>query len=179
MAIELFDTQAAVFENGMVKAAKKLPAYSWAKSVKGLGDTSFATLVGECGDIGSYKSVSAVWKRLGLAVMDGKRQGSPGDGATPGDWIRHGYSRRRRSVSWNARKGLILNMGLYRPAFGEDVRANPDLTEYQVVFVERARYEAERLPRKDGTTILKSDKGKNPTRRMSVIGRCATSKSEC
>lgn len=153
---ERFEAQQAEIEKAMSKLARKLPAYAWVKSVKGLGDKSFATLVGECGDIGSYKSVSAVWKRLGLAVMDGKRQGAPGEGATAQDWVDHGYSGKRRSVSWNARNQIIGGMGLWRPAFGEDVQANPELTEYQRVFAERARYEAEKL----GVPVKCSDKGR-------------------
>lgn len=149
---ELFQTLQDSIERDMCKLARKLPVYSWVKSVKGFGDKSFATIVGECGDIGSYKSkltgqpsVSALWKRLGLAVFDGKRQGSPGKDATAQDWIDHGYNRKRRSVSWNARAQIIGGMGLWRPGFGEDVRANPELTEYQIVFAERVRYESEKL----------------------------------
>lgn len=154
--IALFDARQALLEKDMVKLAKTLPAYQWAKSVKGLGDVSFATLVGECGDIGTYKSVAALWKRLGLAVMSGKRQGAPGEGASSQDWIDHGYSGKRRSVSWNARNGIILGMGQWRPLFGEDVRANDELTEYQKVFAERARYESEKLC----LPVTESDKGK-------------------
>lgn len=146
----------ALCEKQLTKLVKRLPVYPWVKSVKGLGDVSFATIVGECGDIGSYKSVSAIWKRLGLAVMNGKRQGAPGEGATAQDWIDHGYNRRRRSVSWNARSQIIGAMGLWRPKFGEDVHANPDLTYYQQVYAERARYEAEKLE----LPIAESDKGK-------------------
>lgn len=144
-AQELFQTLQDGFERNMEKLARKLPVYPWVKSVKGLGDKSFATIVGECGDIGSYKSVSALWKRLGLAVFDGRRQGNPGKDATAQDWIDHGYNRKRRSVSWNARTHIIGGMGLWRPGFGEDVRANPELTEYQIVFAERVRYESEKL----------------------------------
>ena len=182
LAMEPLDTQRAIYEKALVKAAKRLPVYEWAKGVKGFGDISFATIVGECGDIGTYKSVSAVWKRLGLAVIDGKRQGAPGDEPIPlerlpydlqqeviagqltlkaATWIVHGYRAPRRSVSWNARKHVIGGMGKWRPRFGEDVDANPELTYYQRVYAHRARYEAPRCPRKDGSTDIRlSDKGK-------------------
>lgn len=155
-AIDLFALNRAAYEKAMVKLAKTLPAYEWAKSVKGFGDISFATLVGECGDIGSYKSVAAVWKRLGLAVIDGRRQGNPGKEATAEDWIEHGYNKQRRSVSWNARNNIIGAMGKWRPMFNEDVQNNPELTEYQKVFAERARYESAKLD----TPVKCSDKGK-------------------
>lgn len=150
------DEQRAAYEKRLVKAAKLLPVYDWVKGVKGFGDISFATIVGECGDIGTYKSVSAVWKRLGLAVIDGNRQGNPGKSASADDWIAHGYNRQRRSVSWNARQHVIGGMGKWRPAYGADVRADLDLTYYQQVYAERARYESEKL----GLPVTESATGK-------------------
>lgn len=147
------DDQRAVYEKALVKAVKRLPVYEWVKGVKGFGDISFATIVGECGDIGTYKSVSAVWKRLGLAVINGKRQGAPGEGATKEDWIEHGYNKQRRSVSYVAREHVIGGMGKWRPAMGSDLA---DATYYQRVYAERARYEAEKL----GMPVTESDKGK-------------------
>ena len=153
LAMEPLDTQRAIYEKALVKAAKRLPVYEWAKGVKGFGDISFASIVGECGDIGTYKSVSAVWKRLGLAVIGGKRQGAPGLGATADDWIEHGYNKQRRSVSYVAREHVIGGMGKWRPDMGSDLS---DATYYQRVFAERARYEAEKLD----MPITESAKGK-------------------
>jgi hypothetical protein len=153
MAIEPLTAQRTLYEKDMVREAKRLPVYPFVKSVSGFGDISFATIVGECGDIGTYKSIAAVWKRLGLAVFDGKRQGNPGAGAVADDWIRHGYNKQRRSVSWNARAQIIGGMGLWRPEFGSDLA---DATYYQRVFAERARYESDKL----GTPVTESAKGK-------------------
>lgn len=153
LAAEPLEAQRAVYEKALVKAAKRLPVYEWVKGVKGFGDISFATIVGECGDIGTYKSVSAVWKRLGLAVINGKRQGAPGEGATKEDWIEHGYNKQRRSVSYVAREHVIGGMGKWRPAMGSSLE---DATYYQRVYAERARYEAEKL----GLPVTESDKGK-------------------
>jgi hypothetical protein len=144
-ALDPLDLQRAIYEKEMVRQVKTLPVYAWVKSVKGFGDVSFATLVGECGDIGGFNSVSAVWKRLGLAVMGGNRQGAPGKDATADDWIAHGYNAKRRSVSYCAREHVIGGMGKWRPTFGEDVWANPLLTYYQQVFADRARVEAVKL----------------------------------
>lgn len=82
------------------KLAKQLPAYEWVKSVRGFGAVSFARIVGEAGDISVYSNPAKLWKRMGLAVMSGQRQGNPGKGATAVDWTEHGYSGRRRSISW-------------------------------------------------------------------------------
>lgn len=138
----LFEQQCEAYRKQLVKMAKRLPVYEWVKGVHGFGDVSFATIVGECGDIGTYKSVSAVWKRLGLAVINGRRQGNPGEGATAQDWIDHGYNRARRSVSYVAREHVIGGMGKWRPLFGSELA---DANYYQRVYAERARYEADKL----------------------------------
>lgn len=150
---DLFDAKCEGYAKLMVKAAKKLPVYEWVKGVNGFGDVSFATIVGECGDVGTYKSVSAVWKRLGLAVINGRRQGAPGEGATAQDWIDHAYNRARRSVSYVAREHVIGGMGKWRPEFGSNLG---DCTYYQAVYAERARLEAMKL----GMPVTVSDKGK-------------------
>ncbi|UOK71670.1 hypothetical protein [Ancylobacter polymorphus] len=159
MAAEPLENAAAGAARGLDKLAKQLPVFPWVQSVKGLGTVSFATIVGEAGDIGTYRNPSCLWKRMGVAVIGGKAQGKPGAGATAEDWIAHGYRAPRRSVSWNARNGLILGMGKWRPMFGEDVDANPDLTPYQRLFAKRVRHEAIKCPhrRKDGTIILGED----------------------
>lgn len=150
----------ALHEKEMVRLVKTLPVSKWAAETKGLSLLGLATIVGACGDIGTYKSVSAVWKRMGLAVMDGRRQGAPGEGASKDDWIAHGYNGRRRSVAWNVGNSLVLGMGKFRPMYGEDVDANTEYTYYQRVFAHRARYEAERLPKKSGAAIEESKTGK-------------------
>jgi len=101
-------------EKEMVSMAKKLPVYKWVESVKGLGAVGLAVLVGECGDLSKYANPAKLWKRLGLAVMDGRRQGDPGSNATAEDWIEHGYCKRRRSACWTIREPLLKNDNEYR-----------------------------------------------------------------
>ena len=156
MAAAPLEETAEVNAKRLEKLAKQLPVFAWVQSVKGLGAVSFATIIGEAGDIGTYRNPSCLWKRMGLAVIGGKAQGKPGAGATAEDWIAHGYSGERRSVAWNARNGLILGMGKWRPMFGEDVDANPDLTPYQRLFAKRARLECEKL----GKPVTEAKTGK-------------------
>ena len=153
-ALEPLEKQRAAYEKSLVKLVRTLPIHAWAKSVKGLGDMSLAGIVGECGDVGTFKSVSAVWKRMGLAVIDGKAQGRPGAGASADDWIKHGYNKRRRSVSRVGLQYVIGSMGLYRAPFGAD---DPCATPYQKVFTDRARYEAQAL----GLSVKESKTGKD------------------
>ncbi|QWY83253.1 hypothetical protein [Rhizobium phage RHph_X2_25] len=170
-ALEVLDKQQGEYEKELVRSVKKLPIYQWAKGVKGFGDLSLACIIGEASgygketgefySVGDFKSVSALWKRMGLAVLNGHRQGAPGKGATAEDWIVEGYSKTRRSVMWNVGNSLILSMGKFRPMFGEDIDANNEYTELQKVFANRARYEAERLPHKCGSAIKESKTGKD------------------
>ena len=89
-------------ETAMCDLARRLPVWPWVKTVKGLAELGLAVIVGEAGrPLHDYRSHQAFWKRMGLAVIDGKRQGAPGAGATAEDWIRHGYNRHRRSEAWN------------------------------------------------------------------------------
>lgn len=166
-AEELFEKQKNAFEKEMIRSVKKLPIYKWAKDIKGLGDNTLSVIIGECSgyrhdtgefySLGDFKSVSAVWKRMGLAVINGERQRrKAGDEA-----LLHAYSPTRRAVMWNAGNSLILGFGKFRPLFGEVIDDNAEYTTLQKVFANRARYEAERLPHKTGEAIKESKTGKD------------------
>ncbi|MDB5531596.1 MAG: hypothetical protein JWR51_4699 [Devosia sp.] len=96
-AIQKFDAELTMIENQMVKLAKKLPIARWVNDVRGLGWASVAAIVGEAGDLSAYPTVSGVWKRLGLAVIDGGRQRRVANAEAA---LEHGYSAERRSVVW-------------------------------------------------------------------------------
>lgn len=115
-AIDEFAPMRAVVEKKLRKAAKSLPIWSWAANVRGFGDLNLAAIVGEAGDIGSYKSVSALWKRMGLAVIYGVRQRKMSDKELA---IAHGYSPTRRSVAFNLGECLIKGNadGKYRQLY--------------------------------------------------------------
>lgn len=82
----------------MERLTKSLPVYGFAKSVRGFGSLGLACIVAEAGiPIGEYRTVSGLWKRMGLAVFDGKRQQRCRD---KDEAARHGYSPKRRSEVW-------------------------------------------------------------------------------
>jgi hypothetical protein len=117
---------------------------------------SLAALVGEAGDIGQWRTVSGLWKRMGVAVIDGQRQRMVADAEAA---IVHGYSPSRRSVLWNVGGSIIGGMGRgVRPFVGEDIDARDDWTAYQKIFAKRLRYEAERDPEKHGRSPVKDAK---------------------
>jgi hypothetical protein len=92
----------------MSRLAQSLPCWpSFCEPIRGFGPVSLAAIVGEAGDLGSYSNPAKLWKRMGLAVFDGVRQGGLGKNAPKESWIAHGYNRQRRSRMWNIGDTLI------------------------------------------------------------------------
>lgn len=96
---DVFDEMRDDAERKMAALAKTLPAYEWVKEVRGLGDLAFAIIVAECPGrnylgLSEYPSAAHVWKRLGLAVIDGERQRKKADKELA---LKHAYSPRRRA----------------------------------------------------------------------------------
>ena len=118
-AREAWDKQRNQVEKRMRKLAQTLPGWSYASTIKGLGDKSYAILIGECGDWSNYATKERVWKRLGLAVIDGERQGRRSNGE---EAAKHGYSPKRRSEAWNVADSLFKHQ--WRGA-KEDAPAGP------------------------------------------------------
>lgn len=82
----------------MERLAKSLPVWSsFGETIRGFGPVSLAVIIGEAGDLSNYSSHSKLWKRMGLAVMDGVRQGGLKKTSGKELWIEHGYSPIRRS----------------------------------------------------------------------------------
>lgn len=91
------------YEKTLAKLGKQLPIAHMADQIRGINHTTLATIVGECGNLSEYKSVAAVWKRAGLAVIDGGRQRRIAGEAA----LVHGYAPERRSVLWNVGAALF------------------------------------------------------------------------
>ena len=92
-----WDDQRARCEKDMERLAKLLPVYPFVASVRGLGAKGFAIIVAEAGlPIGEYRTVSGLWKRLGLAVIGGECQRRKRDKDAA---AAHGYSPARRARS--------------------------------------------------------------------------------
>jgi hypothetical protein len=107
-AIERFEPMRKSIEKELKKAARKLPVHPWVKDVKGFGDLNLAALVGECGDVGAYRNHSALWKRMGLAVIEGERQRKK---ANAEDALVHGYNPSRRAVAYLLGDTIIKGNG--------------------------------------------------------------------
>lgn len=109
LAMEPLAQHAKGFEKTLVKLAKAQPLWAWAESVRGLGAPSFAGLLGEAGrPITDYRSVSALWKRMGLAVIGGERQRKCANAEKA---IEHGYNPQRRSYAYVIATNMIKAQG--------------------------------------------------------------------
>ena len=128
LAREPLDAQRKHYEKHLRKLAARLPIASAADEILGVGPITVAKIVGECGDLGAYrKGVAGIWKRAGLAVIDGARQ-QKRLGTQNAE--RQGYSPARHAVFWNIGASLLKAQGT-----GE--AAGP----YRRVYDTRRRYE--------------------------------------
>lgn len=101
----------------MNKLVRKLPVWTaWGNDIHGLGEASLGTIVGEAGNLSNYATHSKLWKRMGLAVIDGVRQGGLRSNAAAEQWIAHGYSGKRRSFVFVIGEVMIRG-GTYRAVY--------------------------------------------------------------
>lgn len=92
------NASATALEKELGRMVRPLALAAWGRGVRGLGELSIAGLIGEAAALPShYKSVSAVWKRFGLAVIDGGRQRRVADADAA---LRHGYAPQRRAFAY-------------------------------------------------------------------------------
>lgn len=129
-------------EKDMAKVAKTLPVAEWVEGVKGFGIGSLAAVIGEAGDLSNYPTHSHLWKRLGLAVIDGGRQR-----LVPGaDALVHGYSPSRRSVVWNI--GQCVFKSQSQRVDKETGEVKVEAGEYRKLYDARKEYEMGRVETK-------------------------------
>lgn len=119
------------YERLMSKLAMQLPVWPWVDAINGLGALGLAQIVGEAGDLNNYANPAKLWKRFGLAVINGKSQRKvTGEGA-----IEQGYSPQRRSIMFCIGDSLLKKQNAYRE-----------------LYLQRKVYETNKLP--DGTKLL-------------------------
>lgn len=102
----------------MERLAASLPVWrSFGEGVRGFGARSLAVIIGEAGDLAAYANPGKLWKRMGLAVFDGVRQGGLLKTASKEEWIAHGYNRQRRSHMFVIGDVLVKTTGPYREVY--------------------------------------------------------------
>lgn len=113
-----FDEIEALALKEMERLARTLPVWGgFAEGVRGFGAASLAIIVAEAGDLSLYPKKGHLWKRMGVAVLDGTRQGGLAKTAPKDAWIAHGYNRERRSRLWTIGDTLIKAQGPYREVY--------------------------------------------------------------
>jgi hypothetical protein len=127
-------------ERDMERRAASLPVEAWRAGVKGLGRLGLAIIVAEAGrDLTAYPTVAKLWKRLGLAVIDGERQRRKTD---PELAALHGYVPRRRAEMWT----LADSMLRHQWNAGTDDAAGAPAGPYGAVYARRRAHTAETHP---------------------------------
>jgi len=129
--LEELDKYKTLVEQQMETYAKRLPVCEWWITEKGRSYTGLALIVGEAGDLSNYANPAKLWKRFGVAVLDGIRQGGLSKNATAEQWIEHGYNKKRRSVLWTIGDSLL--------------KTNGKTGKYKRIYDERKKFEMKRL----------------------------------
>lgn len=102
----------------MEKMVQTLPIWTdWGADVRGFGPVSLAVIIGEAGDLVNYPNPGTLWKRMGIAVFNGIRQGGLPVNAKAEEWIQHGYSKVRRARSWVVASNLMKSGDYYREMY--------------------------------------------------------------
>lgn len=104
-------------EKALIKTALKLPIAEWMMTIKGIGVKSgvgLGQIIGEAGDLSRFTKKSQLWKRMGVAVIDGERQRKVRDAELA---VVHGYSPNRRAILFNLGESMIRAQGTYVPVY--------------------------------------------------------------
>jgi len=94
-------------EQQMTAVGKKLPEAEWWASHLGLSYLGFALVISDTGDLSRFTKESQLWKRMGLAVINGERQRRVA--GNPELAIEHGYNSDRRTTMWVIMDSFMRN----------------------------------------------------------------------
>lgn len=162
-AIPLFMENQKGFERILAKSVRKMPAYAWVSSVKGVGDVSYAAVLAELSGgedklytPSDYRGPAAIWKRMGVGLVNrgtstvpdpkdpaksrvvtieehGRQRRICGDEA-----IVHGFVAERRAILWNIGKSIIM----------KSIRKGEPIAPYGELYVMRREFERAKVESK-------------------------------
>ena len=135
-------------EKEMIDCVRSLPVCDWWIAMKGRSYLGLAIIIGESGNLSDYPNPAKLWKRFGLAVMDGVRQGGLSKTAKAEEWIEHGYCKRRRSIIWTIGDCLIKT--------NQDKKTG-EIGKYRQLYLDRKVIEIDRLKKEQVELGLKED----------------------
>jgi hypothetical protein len=147
-----FDATRLKCEKQLEGYAKQLPVFPWVKAERGLGALGLAIIVGEAGNLSDYPNEYALWKRMGVAVIDGRRQGNPdltglSREERAKEWIRQKYKPMRRSRLYTVGASLIKHqVKRVCDKNGKDTGERRAVGTYGAIYLDRKKLERERFP---------------------------------
>lgn len=101
-------------ERQLTKLAKRHPVYAtFVEPLHGFGALGFAQIIGEAGDLSKYSNPAKLWKRMGLAVINGKSQRR----VKGAEAIEQGYSPARRAVMFCIGDSLLKKQNAYKELY--------------------------------------------------------------
>ena len=120
-----FDAMRRDTEAAMVAAAKRLPVWPWAQTVRGFGPLGLACIVGECGHLlllpEGRSSVGKLWSRFGLAPAQHYAV------TTKAGKVAIAKPKARRAVMWTIGDSLLkTNQDGYRSLYLDRLRHEYD-----------------------------------------------------
>lgn len=117
----------------------------WGAEIPGLGKLGVGIILAETGNPAIYSNYAKFWKRCGLAVIDGIRQGGLPKSAPKELWIIHGYNRLRRSRIWTIGHSMSRQRGPYREIYlARKARENEKAAEEGLTVAPSAKIPAKR-----------------------------------
>lgn len=116
-------------ENIMKKLAMTTPVWDWVESINGFGALGLAQILAETGDLNNYANPAKLWKRMGLAVINGKSQRR----VSGAEAIEQGYNPLRRSMMFVIGDSLLKKQN-----------------EYRELYLARKVYEEQKFPESEG-----------------------------
>lgn len=141
-----FDKQKHIIEKKMAASVASLDIELFIADVRGFSSTQLANIIGEAGDLANYATVSRLWKRMGMAVIDGVRQSKQSD---KGKALDHGYNPSRRSAMWNIGETIIkAQVRSHKDEDGEKTGESYSLGYLGQVYLDRKADYASRHPEK-------------------------------
>jgi hypothetical protein len=142
-ACSKYDEAEADIEKALKKLVRQLPVWeTWAKHVIGLSELGVATIVGEAGDLSDYPKKGHLYKRMGVALVDGIRQGGLSKDASAADWIEHGYNRERRARLYGFIGVPLIKCTAREATDKQDAR---DASPYREAYDKRKAYEVAKV----------------------------------
>lgn len=105
--VDLLEKDLKQKDKELAVRVKDLPEHDWWCSHVGLSSNGLALLTADAGDIARFDKESQLWKRMGVAVINGERQRKVA--RNPELAIEHGYNCDRRSTMYVIVDSLMMS----------------------------------------------------------------------